>query len=213
MPPSQHTTTTTATRSKATWRQLREDRQAALKALTKGIQAPGAPCGLHYTRARVLSYLKKFEMAAADYKRYLELAPPDHRSIPDAHYALALDLFTKGGPVSASQLARPGPTAGPAGCCPPPPATCPDLPSAEHRPGGGAAAVRAGAGRRGVGGALGERSLRPPARRWRLPPSGCPGRLHQHLPPHAALSQVGYQPSEAKMFAGMMLQAPAFRGR
>lgn len=65
-------------RSKATWRQLREDRQMALKALTKAIQA-GGPCGLHYTRARVLSALQKKELAAADYARFLEMAPPDHR--------------------------------------------------------------------------------------------------------------------------------------
>lgn len=65
-------------RSKATWRQLRSDRQMALKALTKAIQA-GGPCGLHYTRARVLSNLKRTELAAADYAKFLELAPPDHR--------------------------------------------------------------------------------------------------------------------------------------
>lgn len=129
-------------RSKATWRQLREDGQASLKALTKAIQA-GGPCGLYYTRARVLSNLRKRELAAADYNRFLQLAPPDHRrrahvpvqagragrvlglrpaprgaacdvqaapralrplapcSIPDAHYALALDMFMFDGPVSA----------------------------------------------------------------------------------------------------------------
>lgn len=65
-------------RSKATWRQLRSDRQMALKALTKAIQA-GGPCGLHYTRARVLSNLKRLELAAADHAKFLELAPPDHR--------------------------------------------------------------------------------------------------------------------------------------
>jgi len=50
----------------------------ALKALTKAIQA-GGPCGLHYTRARVLSNLKRLELAAADHAKFLELAPPDHR--------------------------------------------------------------------------------------------------------------------------------------
>ncbi len=40
---------------------------------------------------RVFSYLEKQEQSARDFRKFLEVAPADHRSRPDALYALALD--------------------------------------------------------------------------------------------------------------------------
>lgn len=50
------------------------------------------------------SNLEKAQAAGRDYRKFLELAPPDHRSLPDAYYALALDACSAHDDGAARQL-------------------------------------------------------------------------------------------------------------
>lgn len=58
----------------------------------------------HWEMCRVFSYLEKTEQSARDFKKFLELAPPEHRARPDALYALALDAAMQRDLAAARQL-------------------------------------------------------------------------------------------------------------